>query len=329
MTQTVKESEVSTPKALDLIHPADRLTIGFELPLDNDISPSGRQRRWSDGRPPGVPDLSRMTERVQAAEALGFAAIWVRDVPVFDTKNMGDAGSVYDLFTLVGYLAGVTERIAIGTAAVALPLRHPLMTAKAAASADVLSDGRLLLGVASGDRPVEYPILGLDFERRGETFREAVDAIRAIWQPGGLPVNGIRHHDFDVLPRPLQDPIPLIVAGQARQSDAWLGQNMAGRFTYPMSIEATAQKARNWAEATGGTGAFLSAFYLDLLEDPDAPFAPTRMGGRSGRTALVEHFSRLHDAGVDHIAINLRQGDRPVEEVMHELGTEVLPALRQ
>lgn len=124
-------------------------------------------QRQAAGLPFGVPDLSRYLELVRQVDAAGFAALWMRDVPVFDPQHFGDAGSVYDPFVNLGFLAGVTQRVALGTAAVVLPLRHPLMVAKAAASADHLSGGRLILGVASGDRPVEYPLMGIDFETRG------------------------------------------------------------------------------------------------------------------------------------------------------------------
>lgn len=313
--------------ALDLIRRPDRLTLGLELPLDNDWSPAGEARRAAAGRPRGVPDLAAQTDLVRQADALGFAAVWMRDVPVFDAVNMGDAGSVYDVFALLGYLAGVTRDIALGTAAVVLPIRHPLMTAKAAASVDVLSGGRLILGVASGDRPVEYPLLGLDFEARGEAFREAVAYLRLAWRPGGLPVKGERVPNLDLLPRPEQPSIPLVVAGQARQEDGWLAANMDGRFVYPGSVEKMAAQAARWREATSGRGAFISAFHLDLLEDPNAPAEPIRFGARVGRQGLIAHLRALADAGVDHIALNLRRSARSPAEVIEELASEVMPAL--
>src|SRR3546814_19180712 len=75
-------------------------------------------------------------------------------------------------------MAAHTTKIALGTASIALTLRNPLHTAKAAASIDQLSGGRLLLGVASGDRPVEFPAFSVDPEKRGETFQENLNVIR-------------------------------------------------------------------------------------------------------------------------------------------------------
>lgn len=315
--------------ALDLIRVPGRMTLGIELPLDNDWSPAGEARRAASGRPRGVPDLGSQADLIRKAEDLGFSAVWTRDVPVFDQVNMGDAGSVHDVFVLLGYLAGITRRMALGTAAIVLPIRHPMMTAKAAASVDVLSGGRLILGVASGDRPVEYPLLGLDFEKRGETFREAVDYLRAAWQPGGLPVDGDRVPQLDLLPRPVQPTIPLVVAGQARQEDSWLAAHMDGRFVYPSGVERLRAKASGWAEATAERAAFISAFHLDLDSDASAPLTPIRFGARGGRRAVLAHFQALADAGVDHLAINLRQSQRAPAEVLDEIAADIMPALNQ
>lgn len=303
------------------------MTLDIELPLDNDWSPAGEARRISSGRPRGVPDLTAQADLVRKAEHLGFSAVWMRDVPVFDQVNMSDAGSVHDVFVLLGYLAGVTRRVALGTAAVVLPIRHPMMTAKAAASVDALSGGRLILGVASGDRPVEYPLLGLDFEARGEAFRKAVNYLRAAWQPGGLPVDGDRVPQLDLLPRPAQSAIPLVVAGQARQADSWLARHMDGRFVYPGAVERLRAQAAGWADATAGHAAFISAFHLDLDSDPSAPLTPIRFGARGGRRAILTRFEALAGAGVDHLAINVRQSRRAPAEVLDEIASDIMPAL--
>ncbi len=230
---------MSKHSALNLIRQPDRLTLGIELPLDNDWSPDGEARRVAAGRPHGVPDLSAQTDLIRRADARGFSAVWTRDVPVFDQINMGDAGSVYDVFAMLGFLAGITRNMALGTAAVVLPIRHPMMTAKAAASVDALSGGRLILGVASGDRPVEYPLLGLDLENRGNAFREAVTYLKAAWQAGGIPVDGERVPHLDLLPRPAQPTIPMIVAGQA-------GKATNGSPNIWMAASSIPQVWRSW-----------------------------------------------------------------------------------
>lgn len=160
----------------------DKLThggfsIGIELPLDNDWSPAGDAKRLRDGRRHGVPDLEHHATLAKLADSLGFRALWVRDVPVYDPA-FGDAAQVFEVFSYLGYLAGITRNILLGTAAVVLPLREPLLTLKSAATIQELSGGRLLLGVASGDRPVEYPLFGRDFESRGANFRDQIALLR-------------------------------------------------------------------------------------------------------------------------------------------------------
>lgn len=141
--------------ALDLIARPGQITLGIELPLDNDGSPAGDARRQQEGRPYGVPDLSHYFERIRQIDEARFAARWLRDVPVFDPRHFGDAGSVYDPFVNLGYLAGAMKNVVLGTAAVVLPLRHPMMVAKAA-------DFRSLRSAAGQGRGAFISALHLD-----------------------------------------------------------------------------------------------------------------------------------------------------------------------
>lgn len=105
--------------ALDLIRkPQGGLTIGIELPLDNDWAPAREAERIAQGRPFGVPDLTHYPDLVRQVDRSSFAAVWTRDVPVYDPNNFGDAGSVYDPFVNLGFLAGITKNVALGTAAI-------------------------------------------------------------------------------------------------------------------------------------------------------------------------------------------------------------------
>ncbi|HBT70263.1 MAG TPA: LLM class flavin-dependent oxidoreductase [Agrobacterium sp.] len=319
--------------ALDLIRkPQGGLTIGIELPLDNDWAPAREAERIAQGRPFGVPDLTHYPDLVRQVDRSGFAAVWTRDVPVYDPNNFGDAGSVYDPFVNLGFLAGITKNVALGTAAIVLPLRHPMMVAKAAASVDQLSGGRLILGVASGDRPVEYPLLGLDFEQRGEAFRDAVGYLRDAWKADGLPLgDGRIEASLNLLPKPMRAQVPMVIAGQGRQSPDWIAANMEGRFVYPNGLERLTSQARGWAAARTALGldrgVFISAFHLDLADDPDEQLTPRRFGARVGRNAFIDHLHALEDAGVDHLGLLLRPSRRPLSEVIDELSRDVLPVI--
>ena len=263
---------------------AGGFSIGIEAPLDNDWTPLGEQARRAARRLPGEPDLQRHAELARLADRLGFRALWVRDVPVYDPA-FGDAAQVFEVFSYLGYLAGITENILLGTAAVVLPIREPLLTLKSARSVQRLSGDRLLLGVASGDRPVEYPLFGRDFDSRGSRFREQIALLRegaASHLPQGL----------DVLPAD-GPALPLFVAGLAQQQPAWVGQHMDGCLAYPGTPQDHAQRVAAW-RAVAGNKPYASFIHLDLVADADAPPAalalrparrPQRPAGRAARPA--------------------------------------------
>ncbi|MDC6625690.1 LLM class flavin-dependent oxidoreductase, partial [Leclercia adecarboxylata] len=115
----------------------------------------------------------------------GFAAAWVRDVPLFDPL-FGDAGQVFDPFTYLAFLAARTKRLALATGSAIFSLRHPIDLAKSATTIDQLSGGRLVLGIASGDRPVEFPAYGLEHADRGHRFADSVLYVRQLMQHGPL-----------------------------------------------------------------------------------------------------------------------------------------------
>lgn len=292
------------------------LSIGLVAPLDAYAT-----------RP--VPTMTRHLERVQLAEKLGFCAIWLRDVP-FNVPSFGDAGQIYDPFVYLGLLAGRTERIALGVASIVLPLRHPAHVAKAAASADVLSGGRLILGVASGDRPEEYPALDRPFAERGESFRASFDYIRRMAEDApafdntfGKPGNGM-----DMLPKPASGRLPLLITGGSRQDPDWIAQNGDGWMTYPRDIAVQAKIIDDWqtrVEAAGGLAKpVMEPLYIDLAEDPETPPQPIHLGFRLGTRHLRAYLQSREDIGVNHVALNLRFNQADIETTLNRLADDLL-----
>ncbi|MFK3681386.1 TIGR03571 family LLM class oxidoreductase [Pseudomonas sp. NPDC088890] len=294
---------------------AGGLSIGLELPLDNDWSTPRDQARQQAGGLFGVPDLAQHAQLATLADRLGFRALWVRDVPLYDPQ-FGDAAQVFEVFTYLGFLAGVTRNILLGTAAVVLPIREPLLTLKAAASVDLLSGSRVLLGVASGDRPVEYPLFGRDFDSRGERFREHIALLRD-WRGAGLP------EQIEVLPRPAQ-PLPLLVAGLAQQSPAWVGEHLDGWLAYPGTPQEHVRRAALWREVAGAKP-YVSFLHLDLDDNPHTPLQRHRFGAMVGRNGLIAELEAMREAGVAHIGLHLRRNRRPLDQTLEELAAFVLP----
>jgi luciferase-type oxidoreductase len=133
-----------------------RLTIGVVLPMQE------RERHDID--------FGLQLELARRADELGFSAIWVRDVPL-NSPTYPDPVGHSDPWVLLGALAASTQSIALATGAIVLPLRHPLHVAKAALSMDILSSGRFVLGLGSGDRPSEFAAFDRNVDDRRELFR--------------------------------------------------------------------------------------------------------------------------------------------------------------
>lgn len=113
-----------------------------------------------------------------------------------------------------------------------------------------------------------------------------------------------------------------------QQSLGWLARNIDGWFTYPGPPEQARRRLHMWrkarADAELAPAPVLTPMMLDLSEDPAEPLQPMRLGARTGRTALRDYIAGLHDAGLSHLSINLRQSRRPVEDVLSELVSEVI-----
>lgn len=294
----------------------DKLTFGLFLPIE---AYTGDQ-----------PSMYGQVELAQYAEQNGFASLLFRDVPLRD-PTFGDNGQIFDIWTYLGFMAAQTKEIALLTGAVVLPLRHPLHTAKAAASIDQLSNGRLLLGVASGDRGVEFPAFGVDFETRGDAFRENLQVMKALWEkqyPNIASRYGVVS-GADVVPKPISARPPVLITGFSQQNFEWIAENADGWITYPRNLEAQAYLVNQWRELTkkheGVHKPFAHSYLIDLVEDPNEKATPIRLGHRLGRNALIEYLSAVRSIGVDHVIFNLKYSNRPAKEVLEELCEYVLP----
>jgi luciferase-type oxidoreductase len=294
----------------------EHLTFGFIAPLESYPSTPG-------------PTLAGHAQMAQKVDEAGFSAIWLRDVPFFD-PHFGDVGQVLDPLVYAGFLAAATRRIAIGTAGIVLPLRDPLIVAKQAASVDQLLGGRFILGLATGDRPVEYPAFGVNFENRAERFRDALAIVRAATEQD-WPVHASRFYgqlsgNLDLVPKPAAARLPTVVIGHAGQSDAWSAQNADGIISYIANPLRIAEQISQWRAHAGeevfkpyGYGTF-----FDLERDPNAPLHPGRVL-RAGRNTLRELWLRQQEQGISHVALNFKSLRRPAAEVIDELGEHLLP----
>ena len=173
-------------------------------------------------------DPGGVREYAQAAEEMGY-----NHLIAFDHVLGANAGSrpewsgayrhtdaFHEPFVLFGYLAGVTSEIELVTAVIILPQRQTALVAKQAAAVDVLSQGRLRLGIGIGWNAVEYEALGENFHDRGRRSEEQIDLMRRLWTNDLITYEGRWHTitDAGLNPLPVQQPIPVWFGGAAPQT---------------------------------------------------------------------------------------------------------------
>lgn len=298
-----------------------RLTLGFMTPFGHHGG--------------AMADLAESTRLATLADDLGFDALWARDVPLMVPQGSDNTASALDdPFLWLAALAASTRRIAIGAAAIVLPLRHPLHVAKAALSLDRLSNGRFILGMGSGDRPEEFASFGESLDARGEAFRARWPLVRAALSPGAQERQALTDATggYDLMQPPTAR-IPMVVVGSARQSLQWTAANADAWASYHREEARQQGRIHLWQQALeqkagGERKPFVQSVQLDLLADPAAPAEPLELGLRTGRNELIAYLQRLQAMGVAHVLFNLAQGrGRAPAEVLCEIGEQVLPRL--
>jgi len=183
-------------------------------------------------------DPAKIRDWAQAAEDLGYAYIEVPD-HVFGASARGDWKPLYDetdpfheTFAVLAFLAAVTKTIGLSSGVLILPQRQTGVVAKQAAEVDILSGGRLRLGIGVGWNHVEYAALGTDWKTRGARQAEQVEVMRRLWSGELVTFRG-RFHDLEevnIVPPPIQRPIPIwfggssdaVVKRAARLGDGWM-----------------------------------------------------------------------------------------------------------
>jgi probable F420-dependent oxidoreductase len=176
-----------------------------------------------------------IVEVAAQAERLGFHSVWVHDHILWGTEqhrthlSAGSAEALeesqrpnfYESITTLSYLAGRTANIKLGIAVLVLPLRNPVVAAKQLANLDLLSEGRLILGVAPGAPSLtthEFEAVGVDYEKRGRITDEYISALKKLWNEN-LPTFAGSFTNFkeaQMFPKPLQRDLKILIGGGER-----------------------------------------------------------------------------------------------------------------
>ncbi len=203
-------------------------------------------------------------EYAQTAEELGFTHLLTYEhvVGVDLAHYPGWRGpyhaghQFHEPFVLFGYLTAVTRRLELVTGVIILPQRQTVLVAKQAAEVDVLSGGRLRLGVGVGWNEAEYIALGMDFHTRGRREEEQIEVLRLLWTRPIVTYEGRWHRlpAVGINPLPVQRPIPIWLGGMseaarrraARLADGWMPQ-----WRPTAELRAMVDELREWVAAAG------------------------------------------------------------------------------
>ncbi|TKG71003.1 LLM class F420-dependent oxidoreductase [Prauserella endophytica] len=273
-------------------------------------------------------------EVAAAAERAGFAGLSLSEHPVPGARWLASGGhQTLDPFVALGYAAAATRRLRLLTYLAVAPYRNPFLLAKAAATLDRLSGGRLILGLGTGYQKSEFHALGVDFAERNALFDEVLDVLPLHWSGTPFSYQG-RHfsaRDVVALPRPAQDPVPV-----------WIGGNSA------LTRRRVAARAQGWMPMSGGAELSTTARTpalgsLDELATTIAALREQAKGphpidvaysyqGKGIHSPTVdadrhrEAFARIEKAGVTWIVVS--SGTRTLEatlEFLDGFGSTYLP----
>lgn len=248
------------------------------------------------------------------AEALGYDSVWVGDHIVYPpplAERFG--GEFYEAVTTLSFVAAQTSRIAVGTAVLVLPYRHPLVLAKQLATLDALSGGRLIVGVGAGWLEEEYRALGAPFAERGAATDEYLKAMRTLWTAERPRFAGkfVTFPEVLFAPRPratlrvwVGGNSPRALRRAAELGDGWLPiwHAATGRgFTPPALRDKCAELERLRARAGRGGQGEVAALMPLAITDRASTHSPEPLVGAAD--AIVEMLRRYRDAGLGHVIL--------------------------
>ena len=277
--------------------------------------------------PAETPDIDALYAYAQRAEALGFESLWAWDHVILGVEP---SFPILDAVGTLTAIAARTSRIKLGTGVLVLPLRNPTVAAKALGTLDVISKGRLVLGVAAGWYAREFDAVGVPFKRRGRLFERNLEILTRLWTEDRVTLQVDEHNLREAVmrPRTFQKPRPPILIGGyvdavlkrvATSGDGWLTY-----FYTPESYRRSWEKIVGFAREAGRDPKALSgtnqlAIYVgrsrEATEAPMRRWLETEWDVAAWSESTIEHAIRgsadecvaqlrTHiDSGVDRLVL--------------------------
>lgn len=289
-----------------------KLTLGLTVPFDNASHDAYA--------------FATQAQLAKLADDIGFSSLFVRDNPLY-SPHLGTVTTNYDPFVFLTYLSAHTTNIALGTSSIVATLRHPIHLAKATTSLDLISNERLLLGMATGDRKFEFPAFDIDSNQLSTTFQQTIDSLQLMWQSHSPHIDNnllSLHEDsgLQVLPKHLH--IPMFATGYAQQTMAWIKKHMDGWMFYPQSFQQQKALLTEWHDSTQFKP-FMHPLAINLDTNPNALVKPIKGGYHLGRNTLLQILKQYEKIGTNHIMLHLVNYNRTYEDMILEIGEHIIP----
>jgi len=252
-----------------------------------------------DANRDGLIEQARMTEEE------GYYSVWVAErllVPYPPNQPWSkESPSCYEVISLLSYIAALTERVRLGTFILIAPLRNPIVLAKQVATLDVLSRGRVILGLGLGWMKEEFEVSNVPLRERGARTDEVIRFLREVWRKDKNQVQFDGRFTelgptlFD--PKPRQDRVPIWIGGESmpalrragRLGDGWLSNT----WKQPARIKRGVDLIRSEAEASGRSADDITISCKLVLRD-----------AKSDRASVVRRIEKLQEAGVSHLMVD-------------------------
>ncbi len=292
---------------------------------------------------PPVP-IDRCLDIARSLDALGFDSVWVNDhvaLPVSAADGRDGAPAPYEALMLVSALASLTRRIEIGTCVLTLAFRHPAITAKMLAAADLLSGGRIVLGVGEGWSAAEFEALNIPselFDNRLAVMDEYLRAIKEMWLstgPSNFAGEFVSFRDAGTFPKPARKPHPrVMVAGESseamvlasRQADMYLAP-----FGTPGEVAVRVRELRDICRRDRRDPGEIEVAMLAPVVVTEAPQDGARAPLTGAADQVWQDLRQFGQAGLDHLIMAPGAAGEPGVEGMarraiEAFAAEILPA---
>ena len=286
------------------------MKVGVSLPITGPLATG-----------PGA--LDTILAFAQRAEALGVDSLWLPDHIVIPTHiesryPYNKSGkfplpaemAFLEPLTVMGYLAGITQRVRIGTAVLVLPHRNPIVLAKMFATLDVLSRGRMIVGAGIGWMEEEISLLGAPFKRRGALSDEYLRVMRELWTNPDPQFEGefCRFSGIKCEPKPVQNPLPVWIGGHSARAMRRIAEFGDGWVAVPKSVTGFQETVEILKTETEKAGRDFAS--VEIMIGPG--YAPTM-------DSFLDQIKRYQDLGYDFFMAPVPYWSKDREHVLDVL----------